>query len=200
MILRVANDMFLQYGYKSVTMDDIARMAGVSKKTLYQFYADKNALVEATVIHFIDDMKRQTEEDGKASADAVEEIFKALLFVDHTFRKVNPVVVWDLQRFHPTVYRIFEHYKDGFMFNVVRDNLLRGIEQGLYRAELNVDIIARFRINSLMSGMSAQYTFPDQYDQKTVQRELLELYLHGIVSLKGLELINHYKQKFNHHI
>ena len=200
MILRVANDMFLQYGYKSVTMDDIARMAGVSKKTLYQFYADKNALVEATVISFVDEMKQQTEEDSRTSTDAVEEIFKALLFIDHTFRKINPVVVWDLQRFHPAVYRIFEHYKDGFMFGVVRDNLVRGIEQGLYRPELNVDIIARFRINSVMAGMSAQYTFPEQYDQKTVQRELLELYLHGIVSPGGLELIAHYKEKFNHHI
>src|SRR5829696_9202746 len=102
-ILVKAHELFNRYGIRSVSMDDIAAQLGMSKKTLYQYYADKEELVSGVFIAIIEGNKTRCLSDKKLADNAVHEVFLAFDMVQEMFSKMNPVVIFDLQKYHPSV-------------------------------------------------------------------------------------------------
>lgn len=193
-IQATAHEFFLKYGIRSVSMDDIAAHLGMSKKTLYQYFSDKNELVDA-VLNI--EIKRGQEDCGSCfheSKDAIHEIFLTMENIVEQFRNMNPMVLYDLEKFHFTAFRKFMKHKNEFLLEVIRKNLERGIEEELYRPEINVDVISKFRLESMMIAFNINVFPPRKYNLAEVTLEIIEHYLYGLATLKGHKLILKYKQ------
>ena len=130
-IQQKANDLFRRYGVKSITMDEIAAQLGASKKTIYQYFSDKDELVEAVVSHTIDFVQQTCDENRNSSKDAIHELFQAMDFLQQIFSGMNPAMMYDLERFHPQSYRIFLDHKNKYLFEVIKANLKRVIAEEL---------------------------------------------------------------------
>ncbi len=192
-ILEKAHELFNRYGIRSVSMDDIAAQLGMSKKTVYQSYADKEELVAAVFVTVIEGNKDQCCIDRERANDPLHEIFLAFDMVQEMFASMNPAVLYDMEKYHPRVFKKMHDYKYGFLYQMIRSNLENGIREELYRPEIDVDILARFRIESIMLPFNP-VIFPNNKTQLLhIQRQLLEHFLYGLATTKGRKLIEKYK-------
>jgi AcrR family transcriptional regulator len=193
-ILSAADELFNRYGIKSVTMDDISKSLGMSKKTIYQHFQDKNELVLTLVQRTIEDHQTKFNEATKSARNAVEEIVRMMQFTSDTFSRANPNKFYDLQKYHPAGWQLFRQYKEEIVMNQVIANLEKGRKQGLYRMDFSIKILARLRLEEIEMAMHPQYYTDDRLSMHEVQVQLLDHYLHGICTLKGHKLLNKYKQ------
>jgi AcrR family transcriptional regulator len=194
-ILEKSTEQFMRYGIRSVSMDDIASLLGISKKTIYQYFADKEELVDAVM----QEEEKRTHKDCSHcrvhAVDAVEEMFLAMRQITEQFSQMNPVVLYDLEKFHPQVFHRFLRLKNNYLCGVIRDNINRGIEEGYYRPEINVDMISLFRIESIMMGFNLSVFPPTKYNLAEVTREIMIHFLFGLSTPKGYKLIQQYMQQ-----
>ena len=194
-ILIKAHELYNRFGVRSVSMDDIASSLGMSKKTVYQYYADKEELVREVFDLILDENKSRCNRDIKESENALHEIFLALDMMQEMFSKMNPVVLFDLQKYHPEVYQKFHQHKNGFLYQVIKTNLEKGIKEELYRDDFDIDVIARFRIESIFIPFNSD-VFPNNRTHLVhIEQQLADLFLCGIVTSKGLKLFHKYKKQ-----
>ncbi len=191
-----ARQLFVQFGIRSVSMDDIAEESGCSKKTIYQYFRDKNELVEA-VVEGILDVNIQKCEKGKVTAEnAVHEGFSAIGYMLDLFKGINPLVVYDLKKYHRGAYRRFAEYRNEVLFRMIKANLEWGIEEGYYRKELNVNLVSRYRLESILITFSPGFQNGVSAGLVETHRELFLLFLYGLATPSGYELISKYKEEY----
>jgi len=145
-IQQKARELFMRYGFRSVTMDEIAGQTGISKKTLYQFFEDKDALVEAVMRSELDYMQTQCTKQMKEAENAIEEIFLDMDAMEVVMDAMNPQIVFDLEKFYPKTFEKFKKHKNNFLLDIIKKNLERGIDEEVYRNDFDIEIIARFRL------------------------------------------------------
>lgn len=187
-----AHDLFLQYGIRSVSMDDIAAALGMSKKTIYQYYADKDELVDAVVDDELTDTQGDCELCRVKARDAVEEVVLTMLQIYDQFRNMNPVVLFDMEKFHPRSHQKFHRHKNEFLLKVIRQNMERGIKEELYRSEINVDVLSRYRLENMLIPFNMLAFPPAKYNLADVSQEIMEHFLYGLATPKGYKLIVKY--------
>lgn len=191
-ILNSARDLFFKYGLRSVTMDDISRELGISKKTLYARFQNKNAIVNIITTKFLEHHEKEYELLLSKSKDAVDELLILMEDLNYVFERLNPRMIFDMQRFFPEAWQIFEEHKNKFMVKKIVNNLKKGIQEGLFRQDINVKIIAQMRLNQIQLALDPAIFPAEVFEIKEVHRQLLLQYLHGITSLKGHKMINKY--------
>jgi TetR/AcrR family transcriptional regulator, cholesterol catabolism regulator len=196
-ILLRAHEMFMRYGIRSVSMDDIAAQLGMSKKTLYQYYADKEELVDAVLSNVLENNRNQCTFDRQRAENAVHEVFLAFEMIQEMFANMNPSIVFDLEKYHPSVYKKFQQHKSVFMYQVIKQNLEKGMKEELYRPEINIDILTRFRIESMMLAFNSDVFPTNRTNLVNIQQEILEHFLFGLSTAKGQKLIQKYKNQRN---
>lgn len=190
-----ANELFRRYGIKSITMDEIASQLGVSKKTLYQFYADKDELVTAVAGEWIQMSENCCNSYREGSKNAIDEVFKGLDFVQEMFSNMNPGMLYDLQKFHPQAFKRFLTHKNKFLYDMIRSNLERGVVEGLYREDLNIELLTKFRLESMMMPFNVDMFPSGKYSMGEIEYEVLLNFLFGISSLKGYKMIQEKLQR-----
>lgn len=193
-ILDTAFGLFRQYGTRSITMDDIATRMGISKKTLYAHFVDKDDMVVHAISRFLEVIQEEERVLRSNAANAIEELFEVMNMMDERLRNMNPVIMLDLQKFHSKAFLVFQEYRNSSLRTVVRENLERGIAEGLYRKDLEVNILTQFRIASAMLCFQPEVFPIAGFEMGKVQRVLLEHFLYGVVSAEGWKLIEQYKQ------
>lgn len=193
-ILKGAEELFFRYGIKSITMDDISRHLAVSKKTIYQLFKDKDELVDKLTEHTLQINQLEFDRIMSISKDPIAEFIEMMKHVKTMFSKMNPNVFYDMMRYHPGSWERFKIFKDRQMLGMVESNLLRGIQMGLYRDELNPKVLARLRLEQITLAMSADAFPPDKFSHVDVQMQILTHFLYGVCTLKGHKLINKYRQ------
>lgn len=192
-IITQADSLFCQFGIKSITMDDIAKHLGISKKTIYLHFSDKNGLVVELMRMKMEHQICDMDHSFTNSIDAVNEVFFAVTHMRQMLSKMNPVLFYDLQKYHSEAWNYFVVFREKKLFGVINNNLKRGISEGLYRKEINIDILTWMRIGQIDTIFS-QTTYPaDQFSLTTLMTEVTEHFLYGICTIKGLKLINKYK-------
>jgi TetR/AcrR family transcriptional regulator, cholesterol catabolism regulator len=194
-ILVKAEELFLQYGIRSVSMDDIANNLGMSKKTLYQYYADKDELVDAVIGGHISEIEIECLQCRENAKDAVHEIFLTLEHIADELNNMNPMLLYDLEKFHFKAYQRFKQYKDKFLAELIRKNIEWGIRDELYRAEINVDIITKFRLESIMVPFNVTVFPPGKYNLASLSEEIICHFVYGLATIKGHKLIQKYNQQ-----
>lgn len=192
-ILDTAFNLFSQFGTRSITMDDIAQKMGVSKKTLYAHFADKDELVTHAITRYLHAVDADCKANQTQAVNAIDELFLVMEMLDKQFRNMKPFVLLDLQRYHSTAYQAFLSYRDTSLQSTIRENLQRGIREGLYRTDLDVDVLTKYRLATAMLCFQPDVFAPGLYEMSKVQRILLEHFLYGLVSSEGFERIEAYK-------
>ncbi|MDW8211027.1 MAG: TetR/AcrR family transcriptional regulator [Cytophagales bacterium] len=195
-ILQEADRLFHAYGIRSVSMDDIARKAGVSKKTIYQYYQDKDDLVSVMVYQMLSQYISDFEAISQRAQDAVEEMVLGTEQFRKMLRMVNPVVLFDLQKYHPKAWNTYQTFKEEHFLGALIRLLQRGIAEGYFRKEINVEVLARMRIEQVQMGFDPTIFPPDRYNVMEVQWEFFHHFLHGIVTLQGYSKLLHYRQLY----
>ena len=193
-IKQKAHDLFMQFGLKSVSMDDIANSLGISKKTIYQSYADKDALVDEVIKSLLQHSETCCERDTTAAENAVHEIFLAMDFIMEAFRSMNPSLLFDMQKYYPAAYQKFSKHKNDYLFGVIKKNLERGIKEELYRDDLKVEVLARFRVESMMLPFNPEFHTKVKLNLAAIEQEITLHFLFGMVSPKGYKLATKYQQ------
>lgn len=194
-ILLKADELFCKYGFRAITIDEICTALGISKKTLYQFFEDKDALVDAVMMAHFEKNHCECTQASINAKNAVDEIFIMMSRMDEQFRTLNPIVLHDLKKFHYKTFQKFEQHKQNNILQMIVVNLKRGIDEGIYRDDFNIEIVARFRMACIWIPFDTE-TFPtNKYSLAQVFHEVFELFLYGLVNTKGFKLIEKYKQK-----
>ncbi len=193
LIVKEAGTLFMRYGIRSVSMDDIARQVSMSKKTLYLHFKDKDELVISVA-------KAKFEEDRKdfecVHLDATNTIEECVLF-SKMFRKhlkdLNPSMVYDLKKYHPKGWKMFEEHRKVCYESSLKNMILRGQAEGFFRDDIKGEIIARMRIHQVEMGFDPDIFPPNEFDLWEVQWTLFVHFLNGICTPKGLEKMTQYK-------
>ena len=108
---------------------------------------------------------------------------------------MNPSMLHDLEKYHPGGYKKFLEHKNKFLYEMVKKNIERGIKEELYRPEIDIEIMARYRLESMMLAFNADLFPMSKFNLVKLHQEILEHFLYGLATLKGYKLILKYKQQ-----
>lgn len=185
----------MKYGIRSVSMDDIARHLSMSKKTLYQYVKDKEELVlSATKAHMEVEMAEYG--DVKKNADnAIDELVGVNKCMRNDFRDMNPSLLFDLHKYHPTAWQEWLNFKNIYIRNHVASNLRRGIREGYFRKELDPEIIASLRVEQVQMAFDESIFPRDKISLRDLQIMLFDHFVHGILTEKGKVIYKEYLEK-----
>jgi TetR/AcrR family transcriptional regulator, cholesterol catabolism regulator len=191
-IIAKAREQFFRYGVKSVTMDDIANELGISKKTIYQHFEDKDELVYQLMLAEMAQDKCDWEELGKTSENVIEKTVKSMDLLKQTLTEMNPSTLFDIKKYHPKTWILFQEHKEVFIFESIKADLLEGIEQGFFRHDIKVDILAKMRIEQVEVGFDPHLFPANKFSLIEVELTMLDHFIRGILTEKGLQVYQEY--------
>ncbi|MFC5410947.1 TetR/AcrR family transcriptional regulator [Larkinella bovis] len=195
-ILEKAEALFWKFGTRSITMDDISRDIGISKKTLYQHFVDKDDIVYQVILYRMDKNRENVSCHISTAHDPIEEILLGSEMLRQQLSDMNPALMIDIQRHYPRAWEICTEFKEKFILESIRLNLRRGIEQGLYRSEIDVEIMARLRVELIRMAFDTDVFPKGLAAMIEVQIQLLHHFVRGILTEKGSIIYNQYVQKY----
>ncbi len=193
-IINATQELFMKYGIRTISMDDIAKHLSISKKTIYQSYKDKDELVHELMKVKLKEDSKKFHDLEKESENVIDEVFNIMKHMGKVIGQVNPSFFYDLQKYHPETWKLFKEFKEDFILKMVEGTLVRGVKQGFIRPEINVKIISKMRMEQIEMGFNPAVFPPDKFQLLDVQLAMIDHFLYGICTLKGHKLINKYKQ------
>ena len=194
-VISVAEDLFMRLGVRSITMDEVARTLSMSKKTLYQCFENKDQLVSATMIAHIEREEEAFKRIHEASGNAIEEIHGLAEIMRKNLGQLNPSTLFDIQRFHSHAWETFLDFKDKCIQGHTADNIVRGVNEGYYRPEIDANIMARLRVEQVSLMFKPSVFSSADFDFKQVQLQVLDHFIHGLLTDKGRELYEQFHQE-----
>lgn len=188
-ILQHARTLFLQYGVKSITLDEIAKDLGISKKTIYQYFTNKASIVYEVTEAYFEEERQEVEHIETLAENAIDELIRIFVWTSKTFENMSPRLVYEIAKYYPKSFEIHHKYMSSFVFQKLKDNVSRGIKEGLYRKGLDPDLVARIRISQFDSPIQQGFFPMDLFDMWEVQIEMFILYMYGIVTENGQKFL-----------
>jgi TetR/AcrR family transcriptional regulator, cholesterol catabolism regulator len=184
-ILKQVGKLYHRYGIKSVTMDDVASHLCISKKTLYEYFEDKKDLVTQVLrseheLHFneFDDIR-------KRNLNAIEELFVIYKNIKRMIQDHNPSMDYDIRKYYPDLYMKIRETRRKTMFNIMLRNMVKGKEEGLYRDNLNTEVISRLHLLRIENLVENDLFSADELNSFEIFHEIFVYHLNGIMSNKG---------------
>lgn len=196
-ILKGAEDLFFKAGIKSITMNDIAGHLGMSKKTIYEFFSDKSAIVHEIAKNHIKRDELEICSMVKTSGSVMNQIINILKCSEDIMGNVNPVIFFDLQKYHPATWALFESFKTDVVIKNLEIMLTKGIQAGYIRPDIDVRVLSRLRVNEVDMGFDPVIFPSKDFSNGNVQRMLMEHFLYGLCTAKGYESLEQYNQTVN---
>ena len=185
-ILLKVRELYMKYGIKSITMDDVAQELGISKKTLYQYVTDKDDLVGKFIDNEISVRQEEICKCFRIGFNAIEELFEISMFMNKMMKDQNPATEHDLKNIILTTYqKIVKARREG-IFNYILLNLKKGKKEGLYREELNEEIIAKLYLSRVESIHLNDLFTVEEFTSTKLFMELLIYHIRGIATEKGI--------------
>jgi AcrR family transcriptional regulator len=189
-ILHGASELFLRYGVKSITMDEIARHISVSKKTIYQHFADKNELVITFTRMVLEQQKSEMIDLENSGVNVMESLRDLSEFLRNKVCNINPSLLFDLKKYFPQAWKIFTEHKKTFLKDHLKRLLERGMKEGYFRANLNMNIISKMRIEQVEMIFNPDMFSESEFNISEVHMQLFQHFVYGICTLKGHEEFN----------
>lgn len=193
-LLKGAEALFMKYGVRSITMDDIARHLGISKKTIYQHFTDKDDIVESVASGHLERQRAQFDKITTESKNAVEEMVKLSICLKENMRAINPSLLFDMQKYHPKAWNVWLDFKNKIIHQSIMRSMKQGMEEGYFRADINMDVLARMRLEVVQMAFDNMIFPREEYSLPEVQSQLFEHFVHGIMTEKGKKLYQKYKE------
>lgn len=191
-IIQQASTLFLQYGFKSVTMDDLAESMRISKKTLYMHFDNKQQLVGESAQFIFDGACHEIETIKATSEHPIDEFYRVKSAMLKYFQNESASPIYQLQKYYPDIYSMLKDQEYERLGGLVQSSLKTGITTGLFRPNIDVDFVSRLYING-MRGIRDIAIFPQaDFNIKTLFESYLEYHARAIVTAKGLAILNNY--------
>jgi AcrR family transcriptional regulator len=191
-IIITSKELFHKYGIRSVKMDDVAKELTMSKKTLYQYFKDKDELVDETTLAHIKRERKEFEEISQNSENAIEELFKVSKCLRVTMNEINPTLLYDLKRYYPNSWKYWLDFKEDYVFVSIVENMKKGINAGYFRENIDPQVMAILRVLEVEMLFDID-TFPSsEFDYRHVQLQLFHHFVFGIATEKGRKLYQQY--------
>ncbi|UZO81306.1 TetR/AcrR family transcriptional regulator [Aquimarina sp. ERC-38] len=195
-IIEKANDLFLNFGFKSITMDDLASEMGISKKTIYTHFQNKTKLVEATTDHTFCAIRTGIDTILEEKREPIEELFTIKAFVINHLKNEKASPQYQLQKYYPKIYATLKKKQFEVMQDCVIENLNRGIANGVFLKHINIEFISRIYFMG-MNSIKDQDMFPNkQFEVAELQQNYLEYHIRGIATNKGLQILDNLLKTF----
>ncbi|MFM9423098.1 MAG: hypothetical protein RIR06_1559 [Bacteroidota bacterium] len=193
-IISESIQLFLKFGVKSLTMEDIARKLGISKKTLYAHVKDKEDLLLQAVILFGKFEDKQLNEICSRGLNAIDESLEIKKWVLDMIQNIHPSVAYDIEKFHPAVSKRMKTSRHENVYRSIFQNIVKGQKEGLYRSDINADILAKLYIGRIESIFDQELFPSTTYNVSDVYMEWFIYHIHGMATSKGLQLLeNNFK-------
>ncbi|MCF8245111.1 MAG: TetR/AcrR family transcriptional regulator [Saprospiraceae bacterium] len=197
-IITRSEQLFMRVGIKSVTMDDVSKELGISKKTLYQHFDNKDSLVEAVIDTHVEREQSCTEEIILGAKDALDEMIRIGVFLASTIEDVSPSTLFDLQKYYYKTWKTLMKKQDEHIINSVVQNIKKGIAEGNYRADINAEVIAKIYAKATYMIVDEITSPNSNYSRKEMIWELHNYHIHAIATPKGMKLWKKYNTEIKY--
>ncbi len=187
-IIQKATELFLNFGFKSVTMDDIANKLAISKKTIYTHFSNKTELIEATAFYIFEQISALITKIESKQFNPIEESFKIKEVISRYLKGEKTSPEFQLKKYYPTIYAKLDLKKREIINTCFKNNLIRGINEGCFRKDINIDLVTKFYYLSITAIKNDELFFEDNLNE--VMEYYLEFYIRAIASDKGLQTLN----------
>lgn len=193
-IQKGAEDLFMRYGVRSISMDDIARHLSVSKKTLYQHFVDKEDIVTMTCQAHLERNAEELRSIRKTARNAIEELVQLSVCLKRNVQDMNPSLLFDLQKYHPKAWKVWLNHKNRNVRESVVKNLKQGIAEGYFRPDLDPEVIATVRLEIVQMAFNEELFPRERYRLAEVQMQIFDHFVLGLLTDKGRKLYQKCKQ------
>ena len=199
-ILSESLRLFMKNGIRSISMDDIAKELGMSKKTIYQYVANKTELVEM-VLDFMREKESNICIDGDITKmNAIDILLAVSRNVSRQMKDLNPINAYELQKYYPTIYREFILKKRDHVYTTLKQNFEQGIAEGIYRNDLDIDLVARLYIQKLIDVHDPEFLSSVNFGFEKVFQVMFDNHIRGIANAEGLAYYEKQIKMFNNNI
>lgn len=185
LILRTSGTLFRKYGIRSISMDDIAKELGMSKKTLYQYVENKTDLVEKLLNHLISASPACITDESK-NLNAIDVLLQVSVKVREEIKEMNPAIAFDLEKFYPVIYRNFVQGKRDHIYRKIKENLEQGIREGIYRNDVDSDLVAKLYVQKLIDLHNPDFLSSVDFSFEKVFQVMFDNHIRGISNPVGL--------------
>lgn len=186
-ILKTASQLFTKYGFRNVTVDEISREAGISKRTFYETFTNKDELVMAQTRQFLEEAEEDYHQIVQSSNNAIEENIEFMKRSMALYEKLAPRALIEMQRYHPNAWELIIKHREEFFLQQVMKNIKRGKAEKLYREEINEETVARMRMAQSQYLFDPVFFPPESTDIKKAGYEMMTHYIYGLCSPEGFE-------------
>lgn len=194
-ILKKAGEIFLKYGFKSVTMDDIANDLGISKKTIYKFYKNKVELVDEAVTYFHEGVHKTITNICGFGHNAIQENFEIKKTFKDMFNSFDDSPVYQLEKYYPKTYKKIISNEHFIYKECITNNLIKGIQEGLYRKNINLELTAKFYFSLMLSVHDSSLFSNNKNNLNQLELQALEYHTRAIATDKGLQILHEQLEK-----
>ena len=185
-ILKKAKELFMKYGFRSITMDDLAHHLSFSKKTLYQYYKDKADLIRKIIITEISEMAKMMEMLFKNNGNTIDRMIKINSYLIEMRKKTPANVKFDLEKYYPQIASESKEIMEKKMFEAIKKNHQLGVDEGFVRDNFDISIIAYLQVcrSGIIENIVSVF---DDYDYEKILNEIFDYHIRAISTAKGLE-------------
>ncbi|PIQ48826.1 MAG: hypothetical protein COW03_07915 [Cytophagales bacterium CG12_big_fil_rev_8_21_14_0_65_40_12] len=191
-IIEKAGELYMQYGIRTVTMDDIAGQLSISKKTIYQFFKDKSELVNTVAGIHLKIEEQRFMGLTEAGDNAVHELILLSSCLRESMKEMKMNLMHELQKFYPKAWKMYEEFKGNVMKESIMGVITRGQKEGFFRKEINAELMAIMRIEQVQTFIIGNLLPRGTYSLEEVQMQLFDHFIHGLFTIEGHQLFNQY--------
>lgn len=184
-IIASATEVFLRFGFKNVSMDDMAKELRMSKKTLYKYFSDKNDLVQQAISVGIEMDRYEITEKISMASNAIEELLGVADHIAVKMKQAHPSIFFELEKYYPESWALFVEFRETFTCSCMLENLHRGIKEGLYRENINTEVVAKFFIDILDSVFKQSLDINQQLSFVEIHKSAVIYHLYSITNETG---------------
>lgn len=195
-ILEAAGLLFRKFGIRSISMDEIAAELGMSKKTIYQYVENKTGLVEKVLEHYTLNSNACIDEIA-GNMNAIDVLMQVSEKVSEEISNSNPIMLFDLQKYYPSLHRNFVAKKKEHVYQRIKENMEQGMKEGIYREGLDVELIAKLYVEKLLGVHNPEFLSSMEFTQEKIFKVMFENHIRGIANAKGLA---YFENKINNPI
>jgi len=192
-ILEKGTQLFFRYGVKSVTMDAIAADLGISKKTIYQHFPDKDSMVLEVVQGFIEQDSLKWDELDRLYSNVIEKMFKSFDMVKDMITQMNPRLLFEIQKYFPKAYQLFKDHGEKCIHKNLIADFKKGAQFGYFRSDVDFELLARLRMAEVDLAFNPDFYPNNKLSLYETQLTLMDIFMRGILTEKGLTLYNSYQ-------
>lgn len=196
-IIKESAGVFFKYGIKSISMDDIARELGISKKTLYLYVKNKTDLVQKILDYNLICQCNEKDLIKEKKLNAIAILLEVSKMINKHLKQMNPSVTYDLQKYYPDMFKNYIAKKRDELYKDIKKNIEQGIAEGLYRDDLNVELIARLYIKKLENIHDPEFLHSDEFNIENIFEVMFESHIRGISNKKGIAFLEKQKITLN---